>query len=87
MSEEELLTFISSYFKVYRLSESLTAKAAGVKVRGDEMLSSSSSLRHRRLSACDSLTIAIALEEGIPIVSGDKDLSYVAERLGVKVVW
>ena len=44
-------------------------------------------LRKRRLSIVDSTVIALALREKLPILTGDKDLRYVAEKIGVKTIW
>ena len=32
-------------------------------------------------------TIALALKYNTPVLTGDIDLSYVAEHLGVEVIW
>lgn len=44
-------------------------------------------LRKRTLSLADATTIALALKYNAPVLTGDIDLSYVAERLGVEVIW
>ncbi len=44
-------------------------------------------LRGRRLSIVDSTIIACALRLRSPILTGDKDLAYVASRLGVEILW
>ena len=44
-------------------------------------------LRRRRLSIVDSTIIALALREKLPILTGDKDLRYVAGKMGVKTIW
>ena len=45
------------------------------------------SLRARRLSIVDSTVIALARRRKAPIVSGDRDLVYVAMREGVETIW
>ena len=87
--ERELLEFVSTYFRVVTLDPELAASSARIKVVGDRLLreSGDQSLSGRRLSAADAATIAIAKRLGIPVLSGDKDLTYVAEQLGVKVIW
>ncbi|MEM4522973.1 MAG: PIN domain nuclease, partial [Nitrososphaeria archaeon] len=62
-------------------------EAAKVKVLGDKMLMENVLLRDRKLSGCDATTIAVGKMLQMPIVSGDKDLMYVGEQFGVKVVW
>lgn len=44
-------------------------------------------MRKRKLSSVDATTLALALNLDAHLVTGDKDLGYVAERMGVKVVW
>jgi predicted nucleic acid-binding protein len=88
-NEDELFKYLTSVFGVVKFSEGTARKAAEVKAAGDEMLKRAPdpSLRARRLSACDAFTIAVALDRALPVLSGDKDLVYVASGLGVRVVW
>lgn len=88
-SIDEVTTYLKSYFRIAELSYEDYVEAAKIKVEGDEMLSSAEDreLRSRRLSIVDSTVIALALKVGAPIVSGDKDLAYVATRKGVDVIW
>ncbi len=88
-SEEELLEFVETYFTVEPLEANVALEASEVKVLGDRLLASSGdpSLKRRRLSAADATTIALARRLGAPIVTGDTDLSYVARRLKVDVIW
>ncbi len=44
-------------------------------------------LKRRRLSIVDSTIIAVGQKHGIPIISGDKDLSYIASEQGIEVIW
>ncbi len=88
-NEEELIEFVKIYFKVAELDVNIAASASQVKIRGDRILreATDDTLKHRRLSIADATTIVLALKFRIPIVTGDKDLSYVAKRSGVKVIW
>ena len=88
-NEDELFKYLTSVFGVVKFSEGTARKAAEVKAAGDEMLkrAPNPSLRARRLSACDAFTIAVALDRALPVLSGDKDLVYVASGLGVRVIW
>ena len=88
-SREELLEFIETYFVTVELDAGLAVEAAEVKLLGDKMLAEARDprLRGRRLSAADAATIALARRRGAPIVTGDADLSYVASRLGIMVIW
>lgn len=87
--ESELYSYLSSVFETARLTDVVVRKAAEVKLIGDELLRNASnpSLSARRLSTCDSFTIALALERDLPVLSGNKDLAYVAGKLGVEVLW
>ncbi|MEB2837134.1 MAG: PIN domain-containing protein [Desulfurococcales archaeon] len=88
-SEEEQLEFVETYFIVEPLEANVALEASEVKVLSDRLLASSGdpSLKRRRLSAADATTIALARRLGAPIVTGDTDLSYVARRLKVDVIW
>jgi len=85
----EVLTYLRSYFKVVNLSLEEYAEAARVKIRGDMLLerAEDEGLRSRRLSIVDSTVIALALERKVPILTGDRDLAYVASKEGVEVIW
>lgn len=86
---DEVSTYLRSYFKVVELSFEDYAEAARVKIEGDSMLSKAEDreLRSRRLSIVDSTVIALALRRRAPIVSGDRDLAYVATKIGAEVIW
>jgi len=86
---EEVREFIETYFKVVELIAELALEAAKVKVEGDELLRKASepSLRARRLSAADATTLALSLKLGAQLVTGDRDLMYVAQRMRVNVIW
>jgi predicted nucleic acid-binding protein len=84
---DELKTFTTRYFRVVELKLDDYLESARVKVEGDEALKESSKLRGRALSIVDSTIIWLALKLGAPIVTGDEDLSYVARRKGVEVIW
>ena len=88
-SEKELLEFINTYFSIYDLDPGLAIEASRIKLQGDRLLRNAGEkeLRHRKLSVCDSTTIALAKRLNTSIVTGDKDLTYVAREMGVKVLW
>jgi len=87
--EKELVEFIDTYFDLVDLSPEIATRAAQVKIRGDELLKQAKriELRRRKLAVSDATTIVLALDLKAPIVTGDIDLSYVAKRLGVRVIW
>ena len=82
-SLDELRTFLTSYFKVVEHSLDDYLERARVKSIGDKLVSSMG----RRLSFVDSTVIHVAKKLRAVIVSGDKDLTAVAESMGVEVVW
>ena len=88
-SIEEVITFLSTYFKVENLTLSDWIKAAETKYYGDKLLKEAEdqSLRARSLSIIDSTIIAVALRLKTPIVSGDLDLTYVARNMGIEIIW
>jgi len=86
--EEELFEFVNTYFSVVNLSPEIAVEASRVKVIGDRLLQSTDErFKRRKLSIADATTIALAIRLKAPIVTGDVDLTYVARRMGVKVVW
>ena len=87
--ESELFKYLTLAFRLVGLTEKPVRKAAEVKAVGDDLLrrASDPSLRARRLSACDAFTIAVAIDKALPALSGDRDLAYVAGKLGVEVIW
>ncbi|RLE71850.1 MAG: hypothetical protein DRJ37_04095 [Thermoprotei archaeon] len=64
-------------------------QASKIKLKGDTLLSEADDLllKKRKLSACDALTIAVGKILNLPILTGDKDLSYMAEKIGVEIIW
>ena len=86
-SIEEFKTFITKYFKIAELRLEDYIEAARIKVEGDAMLKESTELRNRSLSLIDSTIIWLAIKMKMPIITGDKDLAYVAKRKNVEVVW
>jgi len=44
-------------------------------------------LKGRTLSVADATSIALALMYEVPIITGDIDLSYVARKLGIAILW
>jgi len=88
-SLDEVVTYLKSYFKLVSLTTNDFIEVAKIKVEGDSMLSGAGDeeLRSRRLSVVDSTVIALALRRKAPIITGDKDLTYVARSRGVEVIW
>lgn len=86
-SFDEVKTFLSSYFKIVDLSMDDYMNASRIKVEGDRILKSLPTMRDRSISLVDATIIAIASRYRIPIVTGDLDLSCVAEAMGFKVIW
>lgn len=80
---DEALTFLETYFDVMKLDNQVVSVAAEIKSKSRDLVTR---LR-RHLSICDSVTIAIAREEGYPILTGDEDLQAIAIRENVKVIW
>lgn len=87
--ESELFKYLTLAFRLVGFTEKSVRKAAEVKAVGDDLLrrAPDPSLRARRLSACDAFTIAVAIDKALPALSGDRDLAYVAGKLGVEVIW
>jgi len=86
-SIEEFKTFITKYFRIAELRLEDYIEAARIKIEGDAMLKESIEFRNRSLSFTDSTVIWLAIKMKIPIVTGDKDLAYVAKRKDVEVIW
>ena len=87
-SEEELLEFVNTYFNIMDLSPKIAVEASKVKVIGDRLLQSTDErFKRRKLSIADATTIALAARLKVPIITGDVDLTYVARKTGVEVVW
>jgi len=88
-SLDEVVTYLRSYFKLVNLTTSDFVEAAKIKVEGDGILKNAEDeeLRSRRLSMVDSTVIALALRKKAPLITGDRDLAYVARAKGVKVLW
>lgn len=85
-SLNEVITYLTTFFTVVELNLKDWIKAAEIKVSGDKMLKGVDELRRRTLSMVDSTIIVVGLREKVPIVSGDRDLRYVAEALGVRTI-
>jgi len=87
--EEELIEFIATYFSTVDLTIEDLVKASYIKIVGDNILREASEplLKRRKLSISDALCIVLALKYKVPIVTGDKDLSYVARHLEVETIW
>ena len=89
IDDAELKEFIKRYFIFKPLTYDLALRASEIKILGDKLLRESNDvdLTRRRLSSADATSLALAERLRIPIVTGDKDLSYVAKKLGIGVVW
>jgi predicted nucleic acid-binding protein len=86
-SLEELKTFVTRYFRTVELTLDDYIESAKIKIEGDKILRDSLELKNRSLSIVDSTIIRLALELAAPIVTGDKDLSHVAKKKGIKIIW
>ena len=88
-SLEEVITYLENYFKIVDLTFKDYIDAAKIKVRGDEILrkAEDEALRSRKLSIIDSTVIALAHKRKAPILSGDKDLTYVAGKEKIEIIW
>ncbi|HDD63861.1 MAG TPA: type II toxin-antitoxin system VapC family toxin [Thermoprotei archaeon] len=88
-SIDEAKAFLKAYFTLRKLDFEDYVKAAEIKVKGDMFLSQSEDedLRYRRLSLVDATIITTALKEKTPILTGDKDIFYVASKLGINIIW
>ena len=86
---DELEEFIKIYFRSVEIDTDIAIEAGKIKIWGDKRLSSASveKLKRRRLSVCDAFSIAIAKKYGIPIITGDLNLAYVARLMGIKIIW
>lgn len=89
INEEEIKEFITRYFLIKPLTYELALRASEIKILGDKILrrSGDPELTGRRLSSADATSIALAERLKVPILTGDKDLAYVAGRLGISVIW
>ncbi len=88
-NEDELKEFIDTYFNIIDLSLDDIIEASKIKIIGDKILKEAREVRlkRRKLSVADAITIALAIKYKVPIVTGDNDLTYVAEKMGIKVIW
>jgi predicted nucleic acid-binding protein len=84
---EEIKTFTSMYFKVADSKLSDYVESAKIKVEGDRMLKSNPELKERTLSLVDSIILWTAIKHLAPIVTGDRDIAWVAREKGVEVIW
>jgi len=86
---DEVVTFLTTYFKVVDLGYRDLVEIVIIKARGDEILRncSDASMKSRRLSLTDASLIYLATKRRVPIVTGNKDLSYVARSMGIEVLW
>ncbi|MCH4816785.1 MAG: PIN domain-containing protein [Saccharolobus sp.] len=84
-SIDEARTFLFTYFKVNELTSDDFIESAKIKKEGDEILAKE--MNGRRLSIVDSTIIHLAKKLGVGIITGDKDLTLVARKLGVEIIW
>jgi predicted nucleic acid-binding protein len=86
---DEVITYLKTYFRIINLDVEDYVRAAQIKVLGEEYLRSSNieELKSRSLSFTDSTILALAEKLEIPILTNDKDLCYVALKMGVKTLW
>jgi len=82
-SLDEVKSFLNSYFKIVELSVDDFLESARIKSEGDKIVS----LKGRKLSIVDSTLIQTAKKLGLKILSGDKDLTLVATKMGIEVIW
>jgi len=80
---EESLGFLETFFSTAELSNTLSLLAAEIRFKSDALVTAFK----RRLSVCDSLTLALAKKTKSPIITGDKDLQAVAEKENVDTIW
>lgn len=80
---QETLDFLETYFSTTELSNNIALTAAEIRFKSDTLLTK----LNRKLSICDSLTIALAKKTKAPIITGDKDLRAVAEKENVETIW
>jgi predicted nucleic acid-binding protein len=80
---KEALDFLQIYFLTINLQNPIASMAAEIRFKSESFLTK----LKRHLSVCDSVTIAIAKDTRIPIISGDHDLQIVAKEEGVEVIW
>jgi len=88
-SLDETITYLRSYFRIERLEHDDYIEVAKIKVRGDEMLKEAEDemLRGRKLNIVDSTVIALTHRVRTPILSSDRDLTYIAIREEIEVIW
>ncbi|AGJ63690.1 VapC-like protein [Sulfolobus islandicus LAL14/1] len=84
-SIDEARTFLFTYFKVNELTSDDFIDSAKIKKEGDDILAKE--MNGRRLSIVDSTIIHLAKKLGVGIITGDKDLTLVARKLGIEIIW
>jgi len=84
-SIDEARTFLFTYFKVNELTSDDFIDSAKIKKEGDDILAKE--INGRRLSIVDSTIIHLAKKLGVGIITGDKDLTLVARKLGIEIIW
>ncbi|AWS00668.1 PIN domain-containing protein [Metallosphaera hakonensis JCM 8857 = DSM 7519] len=84
-SINEVRTFLQSYFEIVELNFEDFMESAKIKKEGDDILSIE--LKGRKLSIVDSTIIHTAKKMKAKIVTGDKDLTLVAKKMGIGTIW
>jgi predicted nucleic acid-binding protein len=82
-SAREALEFLNTYFGTESLTNDTASAASEIKVKSLTIVER----MKRHLSSCDALTIALAKMKGYRILSGDQDLTLVAQKEEVAVTW
>ncbi|MEM1627196.1 MAG: PIN domain-containing protein [Sulfolobaceae archaeon] len=82
-SLSEVKSFLQSYFSVIDLSFEDFIEGAKIKVEGDKIVSTIG----RKLSIVDAISIQTAKKLKAKILTGDKDLTLVANKMGIEVIW
>ena len=85
-NSDEFRNFIDLYFEILPIDVEVALEASRVENVGDKMLQEAK-LKGRTLSVADATSIALALMYEVPIITGDIDLSYVARKLGIAILW
>lgn len=82
-SPSELEEFLTAYFYVKPLTTIEARQAARIKKLAEDRLGG----RARVLSAADVATVAVALLNRWPVITGDPVVRRVSRMLGVEVLW
>jgi len=88
-TRNEVTDFLKIFFQWRQLTYREVMEAARIKVEGDKLLRKAAhpELKGRKLSLTDATSISLAMIEDLPILTGDRDLTYVAKHMGVDIIW